>query len=142
MERREFFQSLIAGAASVKKRGTHKPHRQGIVLYRGPMIVPEHVASAVAQDPRLYRASGRGTHLSSRYADRERDGKGSGAVYVFRCQIPSHCAMVGEIVWSEGHYGVHCWQAADPGDYSEPLVIAARQLATLTGSKGQVVLSS
>ena len=97
------------------------------MLYRGPMTIPEHVASAVAHDPGLYRASGRGTHISSRYADRERDGKGSGAVDVFRCHISSHRAMVGEIVWSEGHYGVHCWQSADPGDYSEPLVIAARK---------------
>ena len=127
MERREFFQSLIAGGATVRQRGTHQKHSGGTVLYRGPMTIPEHVVAALAQNPGLYRTSGRGTHLLSRYADRERNGKGSGAVYIFRCQIPAHRAMVGEIVLSDGHYGVHCWQAADPSDYSEPLEIAARK---------------
>ena len=123
MERREFFQSLIAGGAVSRKRPKHRKHTTGTVLYRGPMTIPEHVAAAVAQHPDIYRPTGRGTHLAARYADREREGLGSAAVYLFRCQIPEHRGMVGEIVLSEGHVGVHCWSAADPGEYRQPLTI-------------------
>ena len=51
----------------------------------------------------------------SRYAEPD------GTVYVFRCQIPEHRGMVGEIVRTPlGRMRVHCWSAANPGEYREP----------------------
>jgi hypothetical protein len=94
MERRKFFQTLIAGGATVRKTRKRVPraHSGDIRLYHGPMQVPTHVYEAVREDPSPMRASGRGTHLVSRYADPD------GTVWLFRCQIPAHRGMVGEIV--------------------------------------------
>lgn len=121
--RRAFLQGLAATGAPIKERPTHRRHTGGAIVYRGPMTIPADVAAAVAVDPGLYKA--RGAKLRSRYAQRERNGAGSAAVYVFAAAIPAHRGMVGEIVLAGGHYGVHCWSAADPGSYDEPLVIAS-----------------
>jgi hypothetical protein len=49
-------------------------------------------------------------------------------VYLFRCRIPDHRGMVGEIVRTPlGRLRVHCWSAADPGGYNEPAIIAERK---------------
>lgn len=118
MERREFFQSLIAGGATVRKnrKRVKGAHRQDIRLYHGPMQIPPHVAEAVREDPTPHRATGRGTHLLSRYADAD------GTVWLFRCQIPAHRGMVGEIVQSPigQRKRIHCWSAATPGVYRMP----------------------
>lgn len=127
MERREFFQSLIAGGAGVRKnrKRVSGSHRQDVVLYRGPMQIPAHVYEAVREDPTPHRATGRGTHLVSRYAEAD------GTVWLFRCQIPAHRGMVGEIV--QVPVGkllrVHCWSAATPAEYQEPSVIVERKRA-------------
>ena len=111
MERREFFQSLIAGGAAVRKNRKRVPraHAGNTRTYHGPMTIPDHVYEAVREDPSPMRATGRGTHLVSRYAEAD------GTVYVFRCQIPASRQMVGEIVRTPlGRIRVHCWSAATP----------------------------
>ena len=126
MERREFFQSLIAGGATVRKnrKRVKGAHRLDIRIYHGPMQIPAHVSEAVREDPTPHRATGRGTHLVSRYAEAD------GTVWLFRCQIPTHRGMVGEIVQSPigQRKRVHCWSAADPGEYRTPeeLLVARR----------------
>jgi len=118
MERREFFQSLIAGGATVRKtrKRVRGAHAADIRLYHGPMTIPPHVAEAVREDPTPHRATGRGTHLNSRYAEAD------GTVWLFRCQIPAHRGMVGEIMRAPigGRIRVHCWSAARPGEYKTP----------------------
>jgi hypothetical protein len=122
MERREFFQSLIAGGATVRKNRKRQPraHTGDIRLYHGPMTIPTHVAEAVREDPTPHRATGRGTHLVGRYAEAD------GTVYLFRCQIPTHRGMVGEIVRAPigQRIRVHCWSAATPGEYRDAREIA------------------
>jgi hypothetical protein len=126
MERRDFFKSLIAGGATVRKNRKRAPksHRQDIRLYHGPMQIPAHVYEAVREDPSPMRATGRGSHLVSRYADPD------GTVWLFRCQIPAHRGMVGEIVQVPvgQRKRIHCWSAAQPADsYREPSeIISAR----------------
>lgn len=115
MDRRTFFQSLVAVGAPVRRTRKRVLHTGDMRLYHGPIAIPAHVAEAVREDPTPYRASGRGTHLMSRYAEPD------GTVYVFRCQIPEHRGMVGEIVRTPlGRMRVHCWSAANPGEYREP----------------------
>lgn len=113
--RGQFFESLIAGGATVRKnrKRVKGAHRQDVRLYRGPMEIPAHVAEAVREDPTPHRATGRGTHLVSRYAEAD------GTVWLFRCQIPASRQMVGEIVQVPvgKRIRVHCWQAATPGAY-------------------------
>ena len=127
MERREFFQSLIAGGATVRKnrKRVKGSHRQDVRLYRGPMEIPAHVAEAVREDPTPHRATGRGTHLVSRYAEAD------GTVWLFRCQIPAHRGMLGEIVQVPvgKRIRVHCWSAATPGVYRIPEQIVATRRA-------------
>ena len=79
------------------------------------MQIPAHVYEAVREDPTPHRSTGRGAHLVSRYAEAD------GTVWLFRCQIPEHRGMVGEIVRTPlGRTRVHCWSAADPGAYKTP----------------------
>lgn len=126
MERREFFQSLIAGGSTLRKsrKRVKGAHRQDVVLYRGPMEIPAHVYEAVREDPTPHRATGRGSHLVSRYAEAD------GTVWLFRCQIPAHRGMVGEIVQVPvgKRIRIHCWSVATPGQYQAPeeLLIAHR----------------
>ena len=126
MERREFFKSLIAGGAIPRKNRKHVQHTDA-VLYRGPMTIPAHVYEAVREDPCLCHATGRPGHgrkghLVSRYAEAD------ATVYLFRCQIPASRQMVGEVVRTElGRLRVHCWTAASPGNYDEPLAIVERK---------------
>lgn len=124
-DRRQFFQSLIAGGATVHSTRKRVSHAGDIRLYHGPMEIPAHVAEAVREDPSLYRPKGGhrgGAHLLSRYAEAD------GTVYLFRCQIPAHRGMVGEIVRTPlGPLRVHCWTAADPANYDEPAIIAERK---------------
>lgn len=122
MERREFFQSLIAAGAPVRKTRKHVRHEGDIRLYHGPMTIPEHVYEAVREDPTPHRATGRGTHLVSRYAEAD------ATVWLFRCQIPASRQMVGEIMRTPlGRIRVHCWSAARPGEYRTPgELLAAR----------------
>ncbi len=125
LDRRKFFQGLIAGGASVRKNRKRVAHRQDVVLYRGPMEIPAHVYEAVREDPTPHRATGRGTHLVSRYVEPD------GTVWLFRCQIPAHRGMVGEIVQgrpSDARRRVHCWQAADPGSYRTPEQLLANHI--------------
>ena len=122
-DRRQFFQSLIAGGATVRRTRKHVPHTQNVCLYHGPMAIPDYVAGAVREDPTPHKATGRGTHLLSRYAEAD------GTVWLFRCQIPSHRGMVGEIVRTPlgRRIRVHCWSAATPGTYDEPMTIVERK---------------
>ena len=55
-----------------------------------------------------------------------------GTVWLFRCQIPAHRGMVGEIVQAPigRRIRVHCWSAARPGEYSEPAELIARKFST------------
>lgn len=126
MERRDFLQSLIAGGSTVRKNRKRVPkaHAGDIRLYHGPMEIPAHVYEAVREDPTPHRATGRGTHLNSRFADSD------GTVYLFRCQIPAHRGMVGEIVQAPigQRLRVHCWSAARPGGYRPTAdIIAAKR---------------
>ena len=117
MERREFFRSLIAAGAVPRKTRKRVPqsHAGDIRLYHGPMTIPPHVYEAVREDPTPHRATGRGSHLVSRFADPD------ATVWLFRCQIPEHRGMVGEIVRTPiGRIRVHCWSAATPGGYRTP----------------------
>ncbi len=125
--RREFFQELIAGGATVRKNRKRVAHRQDVVLYRGPMQIPTHVAEAVREDPSPMRATGRGSHLVSRYAEAD------GTVWLFRCGIPAHRGMVGEIVQCPigKRLRVHCWSAATPAEYREPMAIVERKRAEI-----------
>lgn len=129
MERREFFQSLIAGGATVRQTRKRVPraHAGDIRLYHGPMAIPPHVYEAVREDPSLYKSTGHGGghHLVNRYAEQD------GTVWIFRCQIPVHRGMVGEIVQAPigQRKRIHCWSSATPSDYLEPSEILARQVA-------------
>ena len=124
-DRRSFFQSLIAAGAIPKKtrKRVPKSHAGDIRLYHGPMLIPAHVAECVREDPSPLRATGRGTHLVSRYADPD------GTVWLFRCQIPASRAMVGEIMQVPigQRKRIHCWSAATPGNYLEPSEILIRR---------------
>lgn len=127
MERRAFFQSLIAGGATVRKtrKRVKGSHANNIRLYHGPMTIPPYVYEAVREDPSPMRATGRGTHLVSRYAEAD------GTVWLFRCQIPKHRGMIGEIVQAPigQRKRIHCWSAANPAEYREPSeLIAHREL--------------
>lgn len=124
--RRQFFQELIAGGVGVKvrpARRNQRAHHHDVVLYRGPLMVPAHVAVAVADHPALARTTSR--HIVMRYTD------GSGAavmLYRFRGRVPDHRGMIGEVVRTlDGSIRVHAWNAADPGVYLEPLQILARE---------------
>ena len=122
MERRQFFQSLIAGGAAVGSRPegrNRRAHHQGERLYHGPMGIPERIAAIVAEFPGLKRTTSR--HLVSRYAE-------AGWVWLFRCQIPASRQMVGEIVRTpEGSIRVHCWSAARDTACDEPAAIIERK---------------
>ena len=56
---------------------------------------------------------------------------------MFRCQVPAHRKLVGEIVRTQaGAIRVHCWTAADPERYTrndEPMAILTAK-ATRTQS--------
>jgi hypothetical protein len=82
------------------------------------MLIPERVALIVAEHPAIKRTTH--SHLVSRYAE-------NGWTWLFRCQIPAHRKMVGEIVRTPaGDIRVHCWSAADPERYTrndEPTAI-------------------
>ena len=120
-DRREFFRALIAGGASVRTTRKHVSHAQDVRLYHGPMTIPAHVYEAVREDPTPHRSTGRGAHLVSRYAEAD------GTVWLFRCQIPEHRCMMGEIVRTPlGRNRVHCWSAADPAPYRTPTNLLAR----------------
>ena len=121
-DRRQFFQSLIAGGAAARKTRKHVAHTDDVRIYHGPMQVPLYVVEAISADPTPHRATGRGTHLVSRYAEPD------ATVWVFRCQFPVHRGMVGEIVRTPlGRIRVHCWASAQPSDrYETPLKIIER----------------
>lgn len=127
-DRREFFRSLIAGGAVVSQRPerrNRRAHHTNDVVYSGPLIVPERVAAIVAEHPAIKRTTHQ--HLVSRYAE-------AGYTWLFRCQVPAHRAMVGEVVQTpEGAIRVHCWSAADPARTcgGEPAAIIARKTAAL-----------
>ena len=113
--RRDFFRSLIAGGATVRDtRGRKKVKHQDIRIYHGPMTIPAHVAEAVREDPTPHRTKDR--HYVSRYAEAD------GTVWLFRCQVPAHRGMVGEIVQTPigQRKRIHCWSAATPGEYRTP----------------------
>lgn len=136
--RREFFQSLIAGGATLTKTRKHVPraHSNNIRLYHGPMEIPAYVYEAVREDPSLYKSTGTsGGHPVSRYA--EPDGR----VWLFRCGIPAHRGMVGEIVRAPigQRIRVHCWSAATPATYRTPAEIIAR-LEAKPGTEAQPIV--
>jgi hypothetical protein len=128
MERREFFKTLVAGGATAAERTeqrNRRAHHHDEIVYHGPMLIPERVAIIVAEHPAIKRTTN-GGHLVSRYAE-------DGWTWLFRCQIPAHRKMVGEIVKTPaGAIRVHCWSAADPARYTrddEPATIMARKVA-------------
>jgi hypothetical protein len=129
MERRQFFRGLIAAGATVAERPerrNRRAHHEGQRVYHGPMSIPEEVARIVADHPAIKRTTHR--HLVSRYA-------ADGYTWLFRCQIPAHRGMVGEIIHIPQPDGVilsrvHCWSAADPdraphGGYLDAVLISA-----------------
>lgn len=134
MESRQFFQSLVAGGATVTstlngKDLKHRRHEANTGLHHGPMLIPAYVAEIVREAPDLHRTDGRWSksrtgnghrsrHLVARYADGD-------TTWLFRCAIPASREMVGEVVrTAEGRYRVHCWSAARPrpegGEYLDP----------------------
>lgn len=128
MERREFFKSLVAGGATVAERTerrNRRAHHHDEIVYHGPMLIPERVALIVAEHPAIKRTT-HGSHLVSRYAE-------NGWTWLFRCQVPTHRKMVGEIVRTPvGDIRVHCWSAADPERYTrndEPVAIVTAKTA-------------
>lgn len=120
--RRSFFASLVTGGATVAQRPqarNRREHHTDTKVYHGPLLVPAHIAEAVRESPDLARSTCR--HLVARYADPD------GTVWRFRCRVPDHRAMVGEIVLTcDGAIRIHCWSAADPGSYREPGEIMER----------------
>lgn len=130
MERRDFFKSLIAGGAApkVRERGkNNRAHHKQDVVYHGPMTIPVEVAEIIATHPGLCRTTHR--HLVSRYSQ-------NGRTWIFRCQIPKHRAMVGEIIRTpEGKLRIHCWSAARLSDtYRSPdQIIAASGITPYFG---------
>jgi hypothetical protein len=125
--RRSFFQSLVAGGATVNTGLSGKPlkHRKSDKqpnqrMYHGPMLVPADVAECLRESPDLHKT--RATHLVARYVD------GDGCVWLMRTRIPESRAMVGEIVRTpEGHYRVTCWSAATPSlTYRDARALIAR----------------
>lgn len=129
MERRDFFKSLVAAGAVPQKTRKHTDHSGDIRIYHGPMEIPAHVYEAVREDPALCYATGRPGHgrkghLVSRYADPD------GTVWIFRCQIPEHRGMVGEIIQTPigQRKRIHCWSAATPADtYKAPAELLERR---------------
>lgn len=119
--RRDFFASLVGGGATVTQRVRSKNrrvHHRDTVLYHGPMTIPAHVAECVRESPELARSTCR--HLLARYADAD------GIIYRFRCRVPDHRGMVGEIVRTQANaVRLHCWSAAKLGEYREPTDIVA-----------------
>ena len=123
MERRDFFRSLIAGGATVKEwpeRKNHRAHHKNTLIYHGPMSVPVRIVSIIADHPAIKKTTH--GHLTSRYAE-------SGWTWLFRCHIPEHRKMIGDIRRQpDGRIRVCCWSAADPLRYtrnSEPAEIMA-----------------
>ena len=117
------FSELIDSGAYISRTRRKVPHSHSgdIVIYRGPMQIPAHVAEALREDPALCRATGKGTHTVSRYTDAD------GTVYVFRCPIPSSRNMRGEIVRTPigDRIRVHCWHpAARSAGFLAPCIIA------------------
>ena len=126
--RREFFQSLVAGGATVRQwpeRRNHRAHHTNELVYHGPMTIAANVAAIIADHPALVKTTH--GHLASRYAQ-------GGWVWKFRCQIPEHRCMVGDIRRAaDGIIRVTCWSAGDPAScrhttgYEEPAAIVARK---------------
>jgi hypothetical protein len=80
------------------------------------------VAAILVEHPGLVLTTS-GRHPAMRYVD-------SGTVYLLRSRVPDHRGMVGEIVRTQaGTIRVHCWSAADPGEYREPSAIVERKTA-------------
>ena len=109
IERREFFKVLIANGAVVKSRPQHKnrrAHHLDTQLYHGPMLIPERISNIIAEHPSIKQTTH--GHLVSRYAENE-------WTWIFRCQIPFHRNMIGELVMTpEQKIRVHCWSVANP----------------------------
>ena len=137
LTRNEFFRSLIAGGATVRDtRGRGKVKHLDIRLYHGPMQIPAHVAEALREDPTPHRTKDR--HFVSRYADAD------GTVWLFRCQVPAHRGMVGEIVQTPigQRKRVHCmeccytWRLPTARGYraasKSPLSLSSRQTSALS----------
>lgn len=130
MERRGFFRSLVAGGATVTNSLAGKPlkHRRepiGVATYHGPMAIPAHVAEIVAEDPALHRVRGGGKDkLAARYA-------ADGVVWLFRCRVPDHRQMVGDVRRTADGWRVCCWSAATPS----PTVPPAERLMDGAGSR-------
>ena len=126
-DRRQFFQSLIAGGAVVRERAERRnsrTHHRDEVLYRGPMTIPAHIAAIVTEHPGLVRTTS-GRHVAMRYSD-------LGTVYLLRSRVPEHRGMVGEIVQTAADaIRIHCWSAALPGEYQEPGAIIERKTKRL-----------
>ena len=120
--RREFFQSLIAAGAVPRRNMKAVKHPDNVRIYHGPMEIPAHVAECVREDPTPHKATGRGRHWVTRYAEAD------GTVWLFRCGIPFHRGMVGEIIRTPlGRHRVHCWSAAELGEYKLPEALIVRE---------------
>lgn len=62
MERRAFFQSLIAGGAQVAERPerrNRREHHQDTLIYHGPMSIPARLAAIIADHPAIKRTTHR-----------------------------------------------------------------------------------
>jgi hypothetical protein len=106
---------------------------QATKIYRGPMVIPIHVAEAVRESPGLVGTEVT-THVTRKLVGRYADSQGT---YRFRCMIPSSRQMVGEIVLTrDGHVRVHCWSCATLGDYPEPEEIVQRNLWKILDIQG------
>lgn len=127
--RRQFFQDLVGGGASVAVRPGARNRRtrhQDTRLYHGPFLVPERVAAVLTAHPGIKRTTHR--HLAMRYVD-------EGVVYLLRCQVPASRAVLGEIVRTvAGAIRVHGWSAASSAR-EEPLEIVRRKSAPLGGGQ-------
>lgn len=108
-DNKEFFTRLLAGKQPVNeyqnKAKNHESHKKDIRLYHGPIVIPEDVKVAISQSS-VYRTGN--SSLAQKIVDTE------GVTWLFKCEIPSHRVMVGEVMKTpDKRYRVHGWKAAD-----------------------------
>lgn len=115
-------QTLFGGAGFVTawpqpRRPWHPRKRHcNEVLYRGPFRIPAHIAAVCAETPDMRSRTGslNPKKLIMCYDERNRAADPALLKWRFRCPIPAHRCMVGEIQrGSDGIYRIVSYAAAD-----------------------------
>lgn len=133
MNRRDVVKALFGGTGQViawtKERKPWHPRErhQNEMLYRGPLMIPEHIVTACAEpDIRSRTGSINPKKLIMCFDERNRSTEPALLKWRFRCPIPGSRCMVGEIQrGSDGVYRIIAFAAATPKHYREAQDILA-----------------